>query len=235
MRWPTPGAGRPGRSADQGRRLRAQQHRRQHPVRLVLQGRVSEAATTGGRLPPRSATRTPRPGAARRLSSRAFREPTSAAEIVAVGRGCRCRGIGRAGHDRQLAARLEAIPLNLDKTRYFGSECDGGYAEYTKMPSSNALPSAELESDLSDAELATFPAPIHGRGHAHAAPMWSGRHGADPRRLRRRRRRADPALPSGAAPRVIAWPQSQTSTMWWPVFGRRPAILPRSPDNLEQR
>ena len=44
-------------------------------------------------------------------------------------------------------------PLNLDKCRYFGSEIDGGYAQYTKAPAANVHP---IESDLSDAELATF-------------------------------------------------------------------------------
>lgn len=42
---------------------------------------------------------------------------------------------------------------NLDKTGYYGSERDGGYAEYATMPARNAL---AVQSDLSDAELATF-------------------------------------------------------------------------------
>jgi NADPH:quinone reductase-like Zn-dependent oxidoreductase len=44
-------------------------------------------------------------------------------------------------------------PLNLDKCGYYGSEVDGGYAEYTKAPAANLHP---IESALSDAELATF-------------------------------------------------------------------------------
>ncbi len=44
-------------------------------------------------------------------------------------------------------------PDNKDKTGYFGSECDGGYAEYTKVDPRNML---VVHSDLSDAELATF-------------------------------------------------------------------------------
>lgn len=44
-------------------------------------------------------------------------------------------------------------PLNKDKTGYFGSECDGGFAEFTVIPAGNAL---AVRSDLSDAELATF-------------------------------------------------------------------------------
>lgn len=42
---------------------------------------------------------------------------------------------------------------NLDKTGYYGSEHDGGYAEYCTMPARNAL---AVNSPLSDAELATF-------------------------------------------------------------------------------
>lgn len=44
-------------------------------------------------------------------------------------------------------------PLNKDKTGYFGSECDGGFAEYTKVDFRNV---AAVDSEFSDAELATF-------------------------------------------------------------------------------
>ena len=44
-------------------------------------------------------------------------------------------------------------PLNLDKTGYFGSECNGGFAAYTTVHHRNVHP---VESDLSDPELATF-------------------------------------------------------------------------------
>ncbi len=44
-------------------------------------------------------------------------------------------------------------PLNLDKCGYFGSECDGGYAEYTKVDARLIHP---VDSDLTDSELATF-------------------------------------------------------------------------------
>ena len=44
-------------------------------------------------------------------------------------------------------------PLNRHKTGYFGSECDGGFAEYAVIDHRNAIP---IDSDLSDAELATF-------------------------------------------------------------------------------
>lgn len=44
-------------------------------------------------------------------------------------------------------------PLNIEKCGYFGSECDGGFAGYTKIDQRYVHP---IESDLSDAELATF-------------------------------------------------------------------------------
>ena len=44
-------------------------------------------------------------------------------------------------------------PLNKDKTGYFGSEYEGGFAEYTVIPHQNAI---VINSGLSDAELATF-------------------------------------------------------------------------------
>ena len=44
-------------------------------------------------------------------------------------------------------------PDNKDKTGYFGSECDGGFAQYTKADYRNVAP---VDSALSDAELATF-------------------------------------------------------------------------------
>lgn len=42
---------------------------------------------------------------------------------------------------------------NITKTSYFGPERDGGFAQYTITPARNAL---RVQSDLSDAELATF-------------------------------------------------------------------------------
>lgn len=44
-------------------------------------------------------------------------------------------------------------PLNMHKTGYFGSEADGGYAEYTKIDARNVH---VVDSNLSDVELATF-------------------------------------------------------------------------------
>lgn len=44
-------------------------------------------------------------------------------------------------------------PLNHEKTGYFGSECDGGYAQYTTIDHRNV---GVVNSNLTDAELATF-------------------------------------------------------------------------------
>lgn len=73
-------------------------------------------------------------------------------EIVAVGEGVDPARIGaRVITDNWL--RDPADPLNKNKTGYFGSERDGGFAEYAAIPASNAL---AVNSPLSDAELATF-------------------------------------------------------------------------------
>ncbi|MEE8285198.1 MAG: alcohol dehydrogenase family protein, partial [Gammaproteobacteria bacterium] len=45
-------------------------------------------------------------------------------------------------------------PGNRNLAGYFGSERDGGYAEYTAVPAVNAFP---IRSQYSNAELATFP------------------------------------------------------------------------------
>lgn len=72
--------------------------------------------------------------------------------IVAVGEGVDPSRIGeRVITDNWL--RDPSDPTNMDKTGYFGSERDGGFAEYTTLPSTNAL---AVQSDLTDAELATF-------------------------------------------------------------------------------
>jgi len=44
-------------------------------------------------------------------------------------------------------------PLNMDSSGYFGSECDGGFAQYTKTHHRNV---GVVNCDLTDAELATF-------------------------------------------------------------------------------
>ncbi|PWE29381.1 alcohol dehydrogenase [Maritimibacter sp. 55A14] len=72
--------------------------------------------------------------------------------IVAVGEGIDPARIGeRVITDGWLRDPYD--PLNKDKTGYFGSERDGGFAEFTTTPECNAL---VIDSPLSDAELATF-------------------------------------------------------------------------------
>ncbi|MEO1193568.1 MAG: alcohol dehydrogenase family protein [Pseudomonadota bacterium] len=44
-------------------------------------------------------------------------------------------------------------PLNRDKCGYYGSECDGGFAAYTKAPVQHIHP---IDSPMSDVELASF-------------------------------------------------------------------------------
>lgn len=73
-------------------------------------------------------------------------------EVVAVGEGVDAGRIGeRVITDNWL--RDPSDPLDKNKTGYFGSECDGGFAEYTVLPSRNAL---AVNSNHTDAELATF-------------------------------------------------------------------------------
>lgn len=75
-----------------------------------------------------------------------------AGEVVAVGKNAPQSLIGkRVIADCWLRDWNE--PNNKDKTGYFGSECDGGFAEYTKIHFKNVSP---VKSKLSDAELATF-------------------------------------------------------------------------------
>ena len=72
--------------------------------------------------------------------------------IEAVGEGVEVSRIG----ERIISDNWIRDPndlFNKDKAIYFGSEIDGGFAEYTILPSRNAL---KIESDYSDAELATF-------------------------------------------------------------------------------
>ena len=73
-------------------------------------------------------------------------------EVVAVGEGADASLIGqRVITDNWL--RDPSDPANKDKTGYYGSERDGGFAEYTTIPATNVVP---VTSDFSDAELATF-------------------------------------------------------------------------------
>ena len=73
-------------------------------------------------------------------------------QIVAVGANVDPARIGeRVITDNWL--RDPSDPLNMDKTYYFGSECDGGFAQFAKIPAVNAW---AVNSNYSDAELATF-------------------------------------------------------------------------------
>ncbi len=72
--------------------------------------------------------------------------------IVAVGAGADGRRIGeRVLIEPVLRATTGGNPYQAG---YFGSECDGGFAEFTKVPAVHAY---RIESHLSDAELASFP------------------------------------------------------------------------------
>jgi len=73
-------------------------------------------------------------------------------EIVAVGAGVDSTRIGeRVITDNWL--RDESDLDDINKTGYFGSERDGGFAQYATIPARNAI---AVQSDFSDAELATF-------------------------------------------------------------------------------
>ena len=72
--------------------------------------------------------------------------------VVAVGPDADAKLIGqRVITDNWL--RDWSDPLSRDKTGYFGSECDGGFAQYTVTDARNVHP---ITSDMSDVELATF-------------------------------------------------------------------------------
>ena len=64
-------------------------------------------------------------------------------------------------------------PLNKDKTGYFGSECDGGFAEYCKAP---ARETQAVNCDWTDAELASIPCAYStAEGMLHRASVGSER------------------------------------------------------------
>ena len=73
--------------------------------------------------------------------------------IAAVGAGVDAARIGeRVILDPWILASGDW--LDASRSMYFGSECDGGYAEYTCIRNENAI---RIESAHSDAELATYP------------------------------------------------------------------------------
>jgi NADPH:quinone reductase-like Zn-dependent oxidoreductase len=76
-----------------------------------------------------------------------------AGRIVAVGDDVSSEGIGeRVLVDPWL--RDPSNPGNRNLAAYLGSERDGGFAQYTTVPAVNAF---LIKSELTDAELATFP------------------------------------------------------------------------------
>ncbi len=73
-------------------------------------------------------------------------------EIVAVGSEVDTARIGERVITDGWLRDANALD-DINKTGYFGSERDGGFAQYTTTPSRNAL---AVKSSLTDAELATF-------------------------------------------------------------------------------
>jgi NADPH:quinone reductase-like Zn-dependent oxidoreductase len=71
--------------------------------------------------------------------------------IVAVGEGV---SAGRIGERVLIEPIIRFEGSVATRILYFGSECNGSFAEYTCVPSMNAH---AISSDLSDAELASFP------------------------------------------------------------------------------
>jgi NADPH:quinone reductase-like Zn-dependent oxidoreductase len=73
-------------------------------------------------------------------------------EIVAVGAGIAAARIG----ERVLVDPMLRPPgqLALGEARYFGSDCNGAFADYVAVPAPNAR---RISSTLSDVELASFP------------------------------------------------------------------------------
>jgi len=71
--------------------------------------------------------------------------------IVAVGAGVDSARIGQRVLVRPVLRKAGAGRYDFD---YFGSECDGGFAQYTRVAASAAMP---VQSHLSDVELACLP------------------------------------------------------------------------------
>ncbi|MFG6158891.1 alcohol dehydrogenase family protein [Halomonas sp. 1390] len=76
--------------------------------------------------------------------------------IAAVGEGVSAERVGERVGERVLIEPCirEGGGQLLDQPWYFGSECDGGFAEYTTVAARHAY---RIDSQLSDVELASFP------------------------------------------------------------------------------
>ncbi len=118
--------------------------------------------------------------------------------------------------------------LNQDKAGYFGSECDGGFADYTKIDQRHVHP---IDCPLSDAELATFATSYItaenmlnraevGRADTVLIPGASGGVGSALVQLARRR---------GARPIALSTPDKAERLQ---AIGAE-AVLPRAPDDLK--
>ena len=75
----------------------------------------------------------------------------AAGRIVAVGPGVDPARIGERVLVEPVFRNPGAAPFDV---RYFGADCDGGFAEFACVPAAHAH---AIESPLSDAELASFP------------------------------------------------------------------------------
>lgn len=71
--------------------------------------------------------------------------------VAAVGAGV---DPGRIGQRVIVDGWIRHDPDDIESWDYFGSECDGAFAQFTKVPSPNAY---TIESPLSDTDLASFP------------------------------------------------------------------------------
>lgn len=72
--------------------------------------------------------------------------------IVEVGKNIDSSRIGQRVLIEPSLQKLNGV--QLENPWYFGSECDGGFAQYTVVSSEHAY---EIKSDYSDTELASFP------------------------------------------------------------------------------
>ncbi|MEM7430046.1 MAG: alcohol dehydrogenase family protein [Pseudomonadota bacterium] len=119
-------------------------------TRTAWYSKGNEAETTGGSLDGADDEDATWGGAA--ITFPRIQGADVAGTVAAVGEGADTGLIGkRVLVDTWL--RDWDDPMNLDKCGYYGSEADGGFADYTKIDQRHVHP---VVSDLSAAELATF-------------------------------------------------------------------------------